>query len=279
MPIAALAATLLPLAPARAGHWVFSWAGSSGSYATSATGGGGGSTTWTPPQPNSGTSTGFAGIGTTGYSSPLSQRVAVYASASATINAVITLTWTHGSGETDANDPAPTKIWLNESGSAFWRATYASNGNRSLGTGSCDDGLGDGPVDITDTGSKVGETRSSANAPTSPPPGAHLKSYPVSRGVLQLTRNFSAKADASTGPPATGPFGCTVAAHIGDYRLAIHAQPYGWYEVGWTDTNGVHHDGPLIDQSNYTMTFEYAWKSTSGNIADLAGITMYEYLD
>jgi hypothetical protein len=62
------------------------------------------------------------------------------------------------------------------------------------------------------------------------------------------------------------------------YSISVHAQPYGGYDVGWSEPNGTHHAGPVIDNTKGTLTFEYGWKSTDGNLASLKGITIYEYL-
>lgn len=55
-----------------------------------------------------------------------------------------TLTWTHGQGQNDQNDPPPQTVWVLESGSAFWYLVSAGTDDNIIPC-SADDGLGDPP--------------------------------------------------------------------------------------------------------------------------------------
>jgi len=112
----ALAAMLFSTPAAQAGHWQFACTGSGSSKATY---GYPGSSPYTvqyvPPtatqRPNM-----FDALGIGGSTDRYTTSYV------ATITVTLTATWTHDSGQTDANDPAPTGIVVNEVPSANWTA-------------------------------------------------------------------------------------------------------------------------------------------------------------
>lgn len=178
--------------------------------------------------------------------------------ASISLSVKITATW-------QGSDPVPPSVEIIETGQATASATIPANYDTKQVTSN--DGL--------EGSDATGVAKTPANAV----PPTHLTRE--SGSTWSITRSFSATASSSVNVPASAPqtgYSCGSDASLDSYTVKIHAQPYGWYDVGWTDTNGTHHAGPLIDNTKGTLTFEYGWRSTDGNLADLQGISMYEYL-
>ena len=172
------------------------------------------------------------------------------------------LTWVHGTGQTDANDPAPTSVMLIESSSASWTAqVYNSQAVYAAGTGQADDGIKDSEVDHSAYGAEQGGISTSANNASTSVPPPHWTSYAVSNGVLTLPQR-TLIAEASVTSPAGG--GATdFACSVGTYTIQIHPQPYSWHQ-----TNEV-------DNQNGTLSFTYGWLSTTGDITNLT--TCFEH--
>ena len=175
----------------------------------------------------------------------------------------VTLTWVPASGQNATSDPAPPAVWVCESAQSEW-----TNGT----SGSADDALGE-----TKSGTGYYGSAATSDAPASVPP-AHWSSRPVSGGgqVIMPPRTFSAEGDA----PVTlnSPYGNSCGSYIDFYTITIHAQPYGLFDAGHLE-NGVFVAGPHADNTTGELAFSYGWYSTSGQLGDLNGITIYEVLD
>ncbi len=171
---------LFALAPsAHAGYWLFSAIGSGAAHDTHppATGEPKTYSPWIIPAPTVG-SFSVPQFGTSsGYDSQ----------ADASITLTVKATWTHGTGETDANDPAPPSVWLAESSEAEFTANLAT------GNGNANDGLGD----VVSAGT-TGKATSSFGT-TKPP--EHWTNVTVSGGVAKLPeRTLSATANFPANP-------------------------------------------------------------------------------
>ena len=164
------------------------------------------------------------------------------------------------------SDPAPPTVETIETAGAGRSGT---NGDGTAATGSVSNGLDPASTTVT----SVVTPSTDASGKTLVPP-VHLMKW--SGGSFSFTRTFSVSASASNGS-AGGTCSAGVALNV--YRIQIHAQPYGWHDEGHFDANGNQSSGPLIDNTAGTMTFLYTFRSTSGNIADLKGIKVYEYID
>lgn len=237
-----LAATLLSTPTARAGTWQFTCTGSGDArYVVSSAYGGGTyvTQTWNRPSPSTG-SFSSGGVGaTTDYCSSLVAQITV----------TVTATWQPDT--TLPSDPAPPSVWLCESSRVDW--TYASSGILQ-------DGFGDPAVNNQGTS---GQTASTSPGTSTPP--AHWTKVSVSGGTAKLPeRTLSAEADSPTS------YGNTCAAHIDDYSVTVHAQPYNFTQA--TPTTG--NDG--TGHSNGTYITRYTWGSTDGNLGDLSSCTEYE---
>ena len=175
-------------------------------------------------------------------------------------------TWT-----ADASDPSPVppppSVVINETSKA------SAGGTNQAGQtfpGTADDGCGDS------TGSTVNT-----------PPGGRYTVVQAQGGVITIDRTLNAtmtsqpNPDTNSGPPnyTFTPGVSSGGAAVGAYTMSIHAQPYGWHDEGHFDTSGNQLSGPKIDNTAGTMTFLYTFMSTSGNIANLANIRVYEYVD
>ena len=116
-----VAASLFLTPAAHAGSWQFSCTGSgSSTYAEVSNGVSKtlASTTWTPPSAFTGTFYSMSGL-----SYPLVTTIGTTGTTEKediSVNAVITLTWTHAAGQTDATDPAPPSVILIETSGAKW---------------------------------------------------------------------------------------------------------------------------------------------------------------
>ena len=245
-------AAMLPLSPAaRAGSWTFTCNGSGSNDDVSAVPGQPDHhTPWTSPGPQTGS-----------FSLPQFGSSSSYRSKN-TVSVTVTVkaTWNPG----PSNDPAPPAVWLCESASAEWSAGSS---------GSASDGLGP-EYKLNPSG---GGIASSADAPASTPP-AYWKKYAVSGGSVTLPGR-TLKAEADFPPTTSWPYGNTCAAFVDSYKVTIHAQPYGWYNAGWS-ANGTDPDNTTPwNSANGTLSFRYKWYSTDGNLAHLAGIDIYEYVD
>ncbi len=251
-----LATMLLSCASAFAGSWIFTCTGSGTNtdthppvtYASPQI------DYWFPPGPQ----TGSFSLGTFGGGNDYSS------SDVATISVTVKATW-----QPDANlpaDPAPPNVWLCESSQSQW--TQGSSG-------SADDGFGDAAVpNYFFPNGGYGALSSTSPGTTHPP--AHWTNCTVSGGTVTLPeRTLTGEGDFA--PTTSSPYGDNCYASVGNYTVTVHAQPYGWYDAGYNDPDGTHHTGPNI--SGGVMTFVWGWKSTSGSLADLAGITMYETVD
>jgi len=236
-----LATTLLSTPTARAGTWQFTCTGSGTNTLTFGYPGTAPRIThWTPPGPQ----TGRFDLGSTlGDSSDYS------VSDTATLTVTVTATW-----QSDPNlpsDPAPPKVWLCESAQANWSEGHS---------GSAADGLSD-PYQAQVPG--PGGASSSDTAPAAIPP-THWTLKTVSGGTVTLpTRTPTAEADFS--PTTSRPYGDFCTAHIASYSVTVHPQPYNFHQTLGQD-NG---DG--------TISFQYAWLSTSGGrITDLTSCYLHE---
>ena len=236
-------ATMLLSAPAHAGYWVFTCPGSSGNYTiTNANNGHQSVTNWTPPGPQNRQ---FY-LGQFGGGSDYSSKTTV------TISVTVTATW-----RPDPNlpsDPAPPTVWLCESASTEW----------TQGTiGSANDGFGDAPVAHTN-----GSGATSSTSPGSSLPPAHWTKCNVSGGVATLPiRTLMAEGDYTIQNPSP-PFGGLTYAAVDSYQVTVHPQPYNFHQLG-----------PTMDNGDGTLSFNYVWNSTSGNLSDIgSGCTIYEYV-
>ncbi len=250
---------------ARAGSWTFSCTGS-GNF-TQTFNSSSSTTAWIPPGSSTGTSYQLSGLGSApsrGFSSESANTTRTY---DVSIQAAITLTWAPAAGQTAASDPAPPSVMLIETSTARWTAQVMNGaGMVTTGSGSADDGASDAEVATTNQGVTSGGVSATANAPAGQVPPAHWKNYAVSGGALTLNRTFSVHASAnSNGFDGGAAFNIDCA--FGGYSLQIHPQPYNFHQTSGTD-NG---DG--------TLSWTYAWSSTSGNLADISShCTIYEYV-
>ena len=251
----ALAALAIFCSPAQASYWNVAITDKGGSNATFK----GYSNPWTPPANGNNTNSFDLYAADTIDGSDDTQDD----NSSVTVNATITLTWV----ASPAGDPAPTSIDIVESG-------YADAFAAGMGaTVSASDGISGDTYDPDDP--ETDEAGGTMETPDDLPAGGRLTVKPVSGGTLTFNRTLTASGSSSYS--STDSFPGTQNAEV-SYTVSIHAQPYGWYDVGWSEPNGTHHAGPVINNTNGTLTFEYGWKSTDGNLADLKGISMYEYL-
>ncbi len=174
------------------------------------------------------------------------------ATAHANMSVTITLkaTWTHDAGQTDANDPAPPLVCLEETGSSFWSGVTHTS---TPPTGSCSNPLKGGETELAST-NPIGGTRS----------GHQFTKVAVSGGVATLTRTFSGTASAPSAPANWS----DAKAGLGSYQVTIHAQPYNFHQLG-----------AVMDNGDGTLSWNYVWNSTTGNLSDIGpGCTIYEYV-
>ena len=267
--------TPLLLCPAaRAGTWQFSCTGSgSGTFNESSTFYGTPESssyplTWTPPASSTGTSFQIPSFGYTvnppGELSSASTNTKETQTVS--IQAVITITWVHGTGQSDANDPAPPSVMLIESSSAQWVAEYEDGTpGMNYGSGGASDGLApaDPAVPSYYGGVQSGGISTSANDANVSVPPPHYITVAVNNDVVTLNRTFSASASAAL--PNDGSQGAmNVGCAFGGYTVQIHAQPYNFHKTTSAD-NG---DG--------TLSFTYDWYSTTGYKSDLTTCYTHE---
>jgi len=237
--------------PARAGHWVLTTKGSGQAMVGS---GGGMIQTFTPPPPSTNSVT-INQIGSGFGIGPSFGWPPDTVTASANLQVTVTGTWT---SDSNSDNTAPPGVWLSESSTASATCTNAG----VMQAGSADDGWGD---PVAQSGSQMG---------TSAPPSGQ-KYVKQSGGSFTASLTLSASASGKQGMYQGG-YGASVS--LGPITIAVHAQPYGWYDAGWDEPNGTHHVGGHSDNSTGELGFNYGWKSTDGNLADLKGITMYEYV-
>lgn len=223
-------------APAHAGHWVWTVSGS-GTASTNT----GRSQTWTAP--------------TGPVTSPISipQIVAGDGAgrqfgggtfppikANASMSVTVTGTWT---SDTNSDNTAPSSVLFSVQSSA--NGSCQNNGNPEQ-AGQADDGLHD-PFDPN------------AQLPgTSDTPKVEYQ--PSQSGSISVSLSLSGSASGTPGLQGGG--GASAAA--GPITIAVHAQPYDFYQTSVTD-NG---DGSL--------TFTYGWSSTDGNLGSLGSCYLHE---
>jgi len=213
-----LMASLLLAAPdAHAGTWQFTCTGSGSETEDTRTPTIDNTQTqnWVPPGPSTG-SCQISGFSVTTQPGAFSTTQAgTTKSGGGSISAAVTLTWVHGTGQTDANDPAPTSVLLKESSSASWTALVDHYPDPYITGGtSADDGLGDAEVATYYSGVKNGGTSSSASP--------HYTVKSLTGGTLTLNRSFSAHATASAGPSDAGIcFGFS----FGNYTVSVDPVP------------------------------------------------------
>ena len=264
---ATLCALLIPLLlcagsrPARAGSWLFHVTanGTPKAEAISST-----TTsdalTWTAPSDATNSiSLPKYGVQLGDYCTP-GKTVSVNCAVS--LSVTITATWTHGTGQTDANDPAPPSVEIIETAGA---QGYGNDGNGNFQAGSVSDGLGD-PV-----------IQGVSSTPTTGPPPPHLSQQ--SGPSFKLTRTFSATGNTT----ATIPVGSSMfflwplaQAYLNSYTISIHAQPYNFRASGYTAGDGTHRNKAVQDNPNATLALSYVWDSTDGNKSDLTSCTISE---
>jgi hypothetical protein len=246
--------------PARAGTWTFTCTGS-------------GSLTyvpfgptpcrpiyWTLPGPQSGRFDLGSTFGGDAYSDYYGST-----SAKATITLQVAATWSPAAGQTAATDPPPPSVWLCESGRTEWSIETYLNPS----AGKCSDGLGAEDAETNTSGI----ADSSKAAVTSPP--AYWTNASVVNGVATLPQR-TLSAAVNIVPAGHGNY---FSVHIDNYSVTIHPQPYGWYDAGWS-ANGTDPDTtPGPHSANGSLGFRYKWRSTDGVLADLNGISIYEYVD
>ena len=243
---------LLSSPGAQAGSWVFTCKGNGvntvdygypGVFPTF--------TFWTPPGPQ----TGSFNLSKFGGGSDYA------VSDVATITVTVTATWTHTTGQTDTNDPAPPSVWLCESAGTEW--TEGASGSSS-------DGLGD-PYKLQ----LPGGTSNSSFAPITLPP-AHWASYPVSGGKATLpARTLTGEGDFASSQ--SFPYGGNCYAYVDSYSVTVHPQPYNMHLSSY-GTNPVY-PAVTVDNIGGQLFFYYSISSTDGNTHNLTSITAYETLD
>lgn len=230
-----LATMLFSPPAARAGSWVFTCTGS-------------GSAT-----PDSNSSTPQAGgnhyrFG--GCTSSASTGRGATAQADMSVTITLKGTWTHNVGQTDATDPAPPSVWLEETGSAFWSGVTHTS---TPPTGSCTNPLKGGETEVAST-NPIGGTRS----------GHQFTQVSVSGGVATLTRTFSGTASAPSAPANWS----SATAGLGSYQVTVHPTPYNFKKV--VGGGNIGFDG--------TLSFTYDWLSTDSNRSDLTTCYWREYV-
>ncbi len=242
-----LAMLATSFSPACAGSWIFHVDGS----CTAIGGDGKSGPAWTAPSDSiNGTS-----IGGSSYVYGVGGNTGLTASVNASLNATVTATWTHSTGQTDANDPAPTSVIIAETSSASAIQGLVGYPD-TLGT--ADDSVGD-PQDATGL----------ATGPT------HYVTKAVSGGSFTIKLALVGKASmASTASSTVSlpyppgyihyPGVAHASAGVGPVSLSIHAQPYNWQKTSQTNNQ----DG--------TISFTYNWLSTTGNKADLTSCYSHE---
>ncbi len=236
--------------PARAGHWVLTIEGSGQATCEGST------QTFTPPPPsnNSVTINQIVAGESVGPSFNVSDPLYTI-TASANLHVTVTGTWT-ADGKSD-DTPPPPDVWLSESSTANATSTDAGVNK----PGKADDGFQD---PVAPSGPQMG-----TSAPPSSPKYMHPGSFTAS---LTLSASASGTQGRFNG-------GGAATASVGPITIAVHAQPYNWHSIGYTDGNGVHHSDPLVDNVNGHLFFHYEWSSTSGSKADLTTCTIGEYID
>ena len=203
-------------------------------------------------------------------------------SISVTVHVQGKFTWVPATGQTAATDPPPISIMVVESSSANSSANVAAGPAGDNGTFACAaaDGLSDTEVDtFPNADSKTATSTSPANRGISLI-GEHFKLYTVTSGVVTLDAH-TMTASATTTYPKNLQWYYGASTSVGPYTATIHAQPYGWRDAGY-DNSGTAKDnstGPFIDNTNATMVFRYRFRSTTGNVADLKTIDIYENVD
>jgi len=156
--------------------------------------------------------------------------------------------WTHDAGQTDATDPAPPGVCLEETGTAGWSGVTHTN---TAPTGSCSNPLKGGDVEFAST-NPIGGTRS----------GHQFTNLTASGGVVTLTRTFSGTASA----PSVTQNWSSAQAGLSSYQVTVHAQPYNFRQAMGQDNH------------NGTLTFSYTWLSTDGDVSHLTSCVVYEHV-
>ena len=252
--------TLLPV-PAHAGTWQFSGSGSGTAHAEDAYYGPWDLAPWTAPDPSNNSYT----IPSYGYPIIQPGSYGPGATVSRDVNITVTITGKWIPDPNLASDPAPTSVWLIESSSAEWEAKYIDRDGTHAGSSSGSNDLGDKPVPTIVNGVTVGGYVDSKNAPVTTPP-AHWFVQKVNGNSFTLPlHTFTAKG-SFTIPTSSSGGTVSFGARFDGYTLSVHAQPYNFRQVG-----------DPIDSDNGTVTFNYAWSSTSGALTGIDNTTCAVY--
>ena len=289
----ALAAMLFPAPAAHASHWAFSVAGST--FTPTVTGNASPTPpTWSAPTLPSNNSLAFTSTNVTAKDTQATSNPSC--TCSATLSLTVTATWVHDTAaQTDITDPAPTKVWIVENGSAAWggsinvAAPIGGGGNNAVQgprgmlqpavapapvctntAYKADDGLKDVEIDVgtpVSSGSSMTPPASGAVPPA--PPGWSVQT--VSGKSFTITRTLLAKVTASGNVPCTASASCTLS-----YSVSIHAQPYNFRSNGYTGLDGANHPTRVSNNTFATLALSYIWDSTNGSKGDLAPCQILE---
>ncbi|MDQ2798238.1 MAG: hypothetical protein M3Y13_01170, partial [Armatimonadota bacterium] len=175
----------------------------------------------------------------------------------------VTFTWVPAAGLTMTTDPPPPNVLVLETANTGWSASAGDSQHSGTFGGSASDGLGDAEVDLPSqqtSSSGTGYSDTPSNYDPNSLIGEHLTSFPASSGTVTIPqRTFKSTATTTISNWYYG-----ASAGFGSYTAAIHPQPYDYHQTLGQD-NG---DG--------TISFKYAWLSTTGNVPDLTSCYLHE---
>jgi len=281
----ALLAMTFCAAPAHAGHWQFSAAGSTDTSTVHVEGVlQPPPTPWAPPSAPSDNSLTLQLPGATASDTNLSQPPSCDCTATASVK--ITANWVT---DTTSDNTPPTSVWLCENSSASWAAGPGYGVRNVIPIqfgqppppppppppptvygGSASNASSDAYVPVPATGIPTSGSSTLSATQTAPPDGWHQ--YPVSGGQVTLpTRTVTATASVTEGTVGKVSLSCGLA-----YSITVHAQPYNFRSASFTDTSGVLHPAVVIDNPNATLSLSYLWSSTDGKNSDLTTCTFNE---
>ena len=201
----------------------------------------------------------------------------------------IKATWTHDDAtQTDTTDPAPTKVWIIETGGATWAgATSGSQPVADDGGGppppspfSCsgsasDDVPGDQYIALPVGGPpSSGKVYAPPVTPPAPPPvPLGWSTQTVSGNTFTLTHTFNATGTATY---SNAPAGVSATCSVGPYSITIHAQPYNFRTGNYIGSDGLNHPTRVSNNTYATLALSYLWDSTDGSKGDLASCQILE---
>ena len=266
-------------APAHAGHWQFSAAGSTDTSTVHVEGvlqtQTPPPTPWSPPSTPSDNSLTLTLPGASASDTNLSNNPNCDCTATASLK--ITVNWVTDS--TSDNTP-PTSVWLCENSSASWAAGPGYGARKTVPTQPGQPTPPPAPGTPTVYGGTASNASSDpyvpsppASAPTSgsstlsatqtaPPDG--WQSYPVTGTQVVLpVRTVTATGNVTGGTIGKVTVTCSLA-----YSITIHAQPYNFRRVPGQGKIGI--DG--------NIDWVYNYSSTDGNPNDLTTCTWHEHL-